>query len=395
VPLPTDPLYGVNDQPDLSWPPDDPFEGVDLEPVLTLPDDVPLVQPEKIIWEENESAEPQHVFRGRYNRVGNTFVRTVLVPWEGHEERVAAILGSVSWDGDGHPFLSRYLPMSDFKQRNAYAVDVQVIGYGYRGPMYPSDLGLTGTQAPFGSGSKYRIAILTITFANLPYLVGNSHNPADPAVDLKNSLGMNDPMHFRDRTQQLGADPTKGEWQRYCTKEVRPGKEEFNRFKGEFVWADDPNNSPTFNTPIMLPFEDITVTCYDWPTDAIPAGAIQECEGKINASSGTQGDENFHLPDFPPPEEYVPETIALITHHTSPRRFLSDGTEVCDLTYFYKRRHVPIYDKDGNPTGQIAGWNHVPKQNGVWTRLVRKGSPINAGPYQTSNKFPLLFVPGS
>lgn len=329
-------------------------------------DEQPIIPPDDFPQQENESALPGE-YAGVFDVVGNHVVRTFMVPWENYFDYVQQILGYATFDGTT---MQRYLPYRDFDNRQMIATRVEVRGICYRG----SDF-LVGS--PLTSSNRYRWAKLIVTFATVPFQLGE----------------LADPTGNPDTTGQLGAPapPPIGETIRFAFKEVRAAKEYITLKPGGYCFealdmSGNPIDGPVIQRDVaqLLSYDDVIVTVYSWPRDAFPDSAIQACEGKVNVG-------DTWLPAFPPPSLYEAETLYLQSHSTQLTYFPS-GLEACNITYYFKRRSVPILDSAGNLTDNVAGFNHAPNQDNVFLRVRRVGQS-GKGIYDTAD-FSKLFSPG-
>ncbi len=326
-------------------------------PLPTDPEDI--IPPDDFPDTENETAPGDLV--ATFERTGNTVIRSYKVPWDNYFVHVENFLGFSAMNGTN---LDRQLPYRDFQHREMIAQRVEVRGLGYRG----ADL---GDQGPLTSANRYQWAKLTVMFGTFPFKLGDE----DPDTGL---IGIG----FEGAGGDI-LDPPSYETQRYCFKEVRPGKEYITAKPGGLCWANDDGSDGdaiNFPLPALQSFEDITVTWYDLPRDCFPDTAIQKCEGRVNSV-------DLVLPAFPPPQVYEAETIFLQTHSTK-LTYFPNGLESCDLTFYFKRRSNPI---EGSATR--AGFNHFLRQDGNYKRLKRKGSGTPGKGLFDKDDFNELFIP--
>lgn len=280
---------------------------------------------------------------------GNRTVRKLLVPWVFLADIKAAILGYPSI-GDGG-VLNRWLPWHDSDDVKQFAVRCD-----HRGVKTTGATTSESADTPMSTGNRYSYAEITVYFNSLPYDTGTG-----TSIEL-----------IADDTGTLYAisgGSVENEASRFCSVDVRPGRDWVTAKPGNFTWAGPDGRIPIpFPIPELLPYEEIDLIWHLIPAAAYPRSAISACMGKVN-------NDGFDLPSYPggPLITYTAETILLQAVRRVPR-YLSDSTPAYDVHFAFKRR-------DPN-------WNSLLGPDGIARRVYRGNS--TDGIFATQNFSKLL-----
>lgn len=288
------------------------------------------------------------------------------------------------------PYLKKASETGEFTSGWIGTVD-SVLGYAGRsddGSTIARSLPWTDTVLPFLCASRVDVYGLGGIKGTDPRSSPDDLPPLSSTVRFKHVVGS---VHFcasrfklgdREEPNSLVGIISSGDIEsiRFATKEIRPGIEHVTGQRGA-VFYDDvsipaASRSVPYQIPITQSFNDIIVTLYGWPIGCTPITAINECLGKVNASS-------VDLPDIPPPKSYGSETLLL---HSYALRddFFSIGDRCEHITYHFKHR------KNTNAAGLDLGWNSAPYLGDGEYRTIKLS---NGDPLFKTVDFLGLFLP--
>jgi hypothetical protein len=281
---------------------------------------------------ENELVQPQlRVFERGQNRAGPVVFQ---VPWEDYPASVRHYLGYATVQ-DG--IIVRHLPVRHPKHRDMIAVRAEVRNVTQVG----LDESLSITQDPLTTMNKSEFVFVSLYFESVLYDLGEfAGDTADPMRGL-----------------QPGS-----EVRRYAIKKVLPARELVTAAKGTYAWAEaDGSPSATKQVQVdiatVLGYDEVRVALIDWPYDAIPFTALNDCRDAVNESI-------LELPSRPPPTHYDPETVQFVAYDLTdvffPTGDLTPDTRGATLTYFFRHRE--------------QGWNREPAPDGSFRLVFRKVS---------------------